>query len=318
MVASPARRCRRGAGAGGVWCRRVTKQALFCQSALMTDLTSNPCLLLLLPRLLPRQQRSSIGASAALSLAASLSGLPADALAWTRASPHAKPRAEHQGTKIASVSLSYDGCALLAGFAASPHARLGVDVLSVARAALVSATEGDGGEGLLRRIGCGTLTLPTTALVLPCPTAPLSPPLLFALRWTLVEAVLKARGEGLGVVGAAGAVLAGAVEIDGAGTPTVLTSALRGEGAAALAELACAVCRETVMEAAGGGSVGEALSPPLAHPLPVTVLGHFAGPGWRATVCLARGLEAMAGGLLKESVEESYVFTLAEVRDSVF
>ena len=282
----------------------------------MADSASSPSfLLVLLPPSLPRQQRSSIGASAALSLASALSGRPVDALAWTRASPHAKPRAEHLGATIASINLSYDGCALLAGFAASPHARLGVDVLSVARAARVSAAEGDGGEGLLRRIGCDISILSTYTSALPCPSAHVSPPILFALRWTLVEAVLKARGEGLGVVGAAGAVFAGAVEIDGASESTVWRGAVWGEGVAAQAERASAVCCEAVAAAAGRANFEEtqaALSSPLVQPLPVTVLGHFAGPGWRATVCLAQIREAIAGQ--GETAIESYVFTLAEAR----
>ena len=243
-----------------------------------------------------RGTRSSIGASAALSAAAALSSLPLARLSWARVGPTARPDAllSPGGAPCgASISLSSDGPLLLVGFARAcgGGGRVGVDVLRCARAAaaLEAAGGGDGGARLLRARG-GRLPAPSGP--------PLPPATLFALRWTLMEAVLKARGEGLGVAGAAEAVLEGAEEegeeeegrgggggAGGVRAARVWEAAVCGEGAPALQ----AGAAQAAAAAAGGDSGGSGAG---VRPLGTTLLAAFKGAGWRAAVYAA---EAAAG-----------------------
>jgi hypothetical protein len=245
-----------------------------------------------------RTSRSSIGASAALSAAAVLARAPPGSLTWWRPAPSARPDALAPGGVPcgASISLSYDGPLLLVGFLAAGGggARVGVDVLRTARAAaaLAGAGGGDGGDGapLLRAVGAGRLPTP--------PGAPLPPATLFALRWTLMEAVLKARGEGLAVAGAAEVALGGARPRAGGGGCGTRTwaAALSGKEGASDAGALRRRAGEAAAEAARGAGA----------PLAAEVIGAFTGGGeggggtWEAAVYRAR-----------EGLGEEVVFAVA-------
>ncbi len=279
--------------------RRSPPQAFFGARATLRIAALQPAVLVLhLPSpSFDRGIRSSIGASAALSAAAALSSLPLARLSWARVGPTARPDAvlSPGGAPCgASISLSYDGPLLLVGFARAcgGGGRVGVDVLRCARAAaaLEAAGGGDGGARLLRARG-GRLPAPAGP--------PLPPATLFALRWTLMEAVLKARGEGLGVAGAAEAVLEGAEEdgeedegrgggggAGGVRGARVWEAAVCGEGAPALQ--AGAAQAAAAAAAAGGDSGGSGAG---VRPLGTTLLAAFKGAGWRAAVYAAEAAE---------------------------
>ncbi len=244
-----------------------------------------------LPPSLERAARSSVGARAALSAAAALTGAPLADLLWARAHASARPdavRLQRGAPSGATASLSYDGPLLLLGFAvaAACGGRVGVDVLRCSRAAAALAAAGGGcGDGapLLRARAGGRL-----------PTAPagraLPPAALFALRWTLLEAVLKARGEGLAVEGAAEAVLEGAEEARAAprAAPRAWAGALRGDAADALGSAAAAAAAAAVAAAAGGAtSEIESTSALPVAALAAEALAEYQGPGWRAAVFFA-------------------------------
>ena len=258
-----------------------------------------------------RDEQRLTGAACALGLAGALSGAPLAALAWRRACALSKPQATlasapppPAGPPLLPLNLSHEGRLLAVAFLPppAPAARcLGVDVMSTARGARALATaaaSGDcAGEALLRgcsggdRSGSAPSRLPTPRALAGAAAAPAR---LFAARWTLMEAVLKARGQGLAVQGAGAAVLAEAVEeaeaeAEAEAGADALAPALWGARAPA-GGWDSGSAQRAAKAAAAAAAVAAATAPASdgqAAPqrVPYAVLARFRGPGWRAVTC---------------------------------
>jgi phosphopantetheinyl transferase len=234
-----------------------------------------------------REHQRTSGAGLALGLAHSLTGLPLAQLSWVRACPLSKPQVLHQSnpTPVAAINLSHEGALLAAAFcvptsSAAAPASLGVDLQSLARAQAALASPhsgGPAGEALLLQ---GHSLTAGQSLPLPsCCASSASSALLFAVRWTLMEAVLKARGSGLASQGAAAAVLLSAVEeeLEPQALPAHLTQLWGARTATPWTQTSlCDIAASAVSAVAGG-----APSPSL-EAIPCTHLCTFAGPDWRA------------------------------------
>jgi hypothetical protein len=258
-----------------------------------------------------RLARRGLGGDCALALAGALSGAPRAALSWARAHARAKPQALALGggggssgaaDAAAPVNLSHAGCVLAAAYGAPAAARIGVDAQSAARAERALAQRSAGGAlgaALLadEAAGGSGAALPW----LPAGAAQLPAAVRLALRWTLMEAVLKARGQGLAVEGAGAAVLAGAVRVDGGAAQLaprvwgacISEDALPGgcemrvrRAAAAAAAASMAAAGGCGGDAAGAMAAADAAGACGVAPLPFTTLASFCGPGWRATTLL--------------------------------
>jgi hypothetical protein len=281
------------------------------------------CLLLEL-RTGSREEQRLVGGACALGLASCLTGAPLASLAWRRACPLSKPQVTAAAAAPAApllpllpVNLSHEGRLLAVAFLPPAPAQgaqqrcLGVDVQGVARAARAlasAAATGDAtGEALLRGGSCtgaGAGALPTPRALASGSGSSGSAgggaasPLLFAARWTLMEAVLKARGQGLAVQGAGAAVLASALEEgeggqEGEGAAAPLAPVLWGarappggwsvesvQGAAAAAAAAATATATATAPGAGGPGCAQGL-----ERVPHAVLARFRGRGWQAATC---------------------------------
>lgn len=257
-----------------------------------------------------RDQRDchrEVGETLALSLTSTLSGLPLQTLSWKRATPLSKPHVYAAGSSlpVSSVNLTHDGACIAIAFSPNPHdpsRGVGVDLLRVSRVRRAIEGMGCGGTSLILGTTMGG-TVADTPMPSP-PTLSTDPALLFAFRWTLMEAVLKARGEGLAVEGAGVRVLGEAREggelgmgVEGGSRGTAPTfpslwgatilddiASCRKEGVSRACEVALQGYRE--------GRVG----------LPNTVLGMYQGEGWASTTFLVQ----QSGG-------EDVVITVAEL-----
>lgn len=149
-----------------------------------------------------RRIQRSLGARLARNIAAALTNVSPSAVAWARDSLMSKPRAElaaRPGEPIIAANLSYAEGAIACAYLAEARRRIGVDMLSLSRAVSVSSQAASLlGGALLQPIEgmheCDAVLLALT-------------PEQFAIRWTLLEAVVKLRGTGLSVPQAAHAVL---------------------------------------------------------------------------------------------------------------
>jgi phosphopantetheinyl transferase len=275
-----------------------------------------------------REEQRFVGRSFALSLASSLTGLPAASLAWERPSALSKPHVVCSSSSsggssapVAGINISHEGRLLAVAFAAAPSASgaapcIGVDAQSRGRAAAALASPysgGGAGEALLLGGAGGTATaLPTPRALSATEGAGAECALLFSLRWTLMEAVLKAKGEGLAVEGAGAAVLASAVEEEeegekedrgggkgvasqgrpsppslclwGARLPSSSSSWREGPAVETVAAAAVAKAAQPPSAAEDASCSGTHATAPV-EAVPFRVLARFRGPGWRATTC---------------------------------
>jgi hypothetical protein len=304
-----------------------------------------------------REEQRLVGSACALGLASALTGAPLPALAWHRACPLSKPQvvtAAAAATATAApllpllpLNLSHEGRLLAVAFlppAMGAQRCLGVDVQGCARAARALATAaatGDpAGEALLRggSASASASALPTprallaaTAAAAAAAAAAPPSPLLFAARWTLMEAVLKARGQGLAVAGAGAAVLASALEVEeweeeeeeeegqraaavGALAPLVLWGARAPAGGWSVEGVHRAAAAAAAAAAAGGaGGAAEGL-----ERVPHALLARFRGCGWRAVTCslswppaAPHGAEAGSAAAAAAPAPDTTVLTLA-------
>lgn len=238
-----------------------------------------------------RDCHREVGETLALSLASTLTGLPLQTLSWKRATPISKPHVYAAGSSlpVSSVNLTHDGAYIAIAFSPNPHdpsGGVGVDLLRVSRVRRVIEGMGCGGTSLILGTTMGG-TVAGTPMPSP-PTLSTDPALLFAFRWTLMEAVLKARGEGLAVEGAGVRVLREAREGGGLGVgveggssgtthsfPSLWGATIPDEGSAQEGvSRACEVALQGYRE----GRVG----------LPNTVLGVHQGEGWASTTFLVQ------------------------------
>jgi hypothetical protein len=270
-----------------------------------------------------RDEQRMTGAACALGLAGALTGAPPASLAWRRACPLSKPQATLAASAAAApalpllpLNLSHEGGLLALAFLPPPAPAgrcLGVDLQGAARGAralAAAAAAGDAaGEALLRGGSTSSASSP-----LPTPRAlagaAAAPARLFAARWTLMEAVLKARGQGLAVAGAGAAVLAEAVEEEeeeeeeeqeqgkdegeggrgggAAAGAAALMPALWGARAPAGGWDAASAQRAAAAAAAAATAAAPAPASdclPALQRVPCTVLARFRGPRWRAVTC---------------------------------
>jgi len=183
--------------------------------------------------------------------------------------PHVYLTGVDSASPVTSLSISHDGPYLAVAFARGPKALelgMGVDILGIARASEVVQSMACGGLSLLG----GSAVLESLPSVPPSVSS--HPATLFAVRWTLMEAVLKARGEGLGNMRARQRALAEAQFLEGRGdAPCVWGHRVSGEPTSGERELASA-CRAAVK--CCGDSV------------PYKILGFFSGEGWSAASLL--------------------------------
>jgi hypothetical protein len=215
------------------------------------------------------------GALLARHVAARLARCDAGAVAWARAGALSKPFAElvtAPGVPIAALSLSYAAAAVACAFCRDARASVGVDVIAISRAA-------EAAPGARALLG-GALVAPLGAAAgAPVDTESTAPPLspaAFALRWTLIEAVLKARGAGFAVDGAARAVVAearAAPLAPGAPAPAVLVAS--GALAGPIEERALAAA------AAAAGAL-EACAAAAPAPEGARLVARFEAAAWRA------------------------------------
>jgi hypothetical protein len=142
----------------------------------------------------------ALGAAAACHTAAALSACAASDVSWERDSALSKPRAELSsapGAAIAALNLSYSERAAALAFHPDARVSVGVDMISLARATAAAPTAPQLLGGALVAPFCGSMS--SRALS----------PINFAVRWTLAEALLKLRGNGLAVEDSARVALGG-------------------------------------------------------------------------------------------------------------
>ena len=238
-----------------------------------------------------RAEQRSVGCACALGLASSLTGAPLAGLAWARACPLSKPQvvpatssAGATPAPLLPINISHEGRLLAVAFSPPPCAgsaclRLGVDVQCLQRAARALAAPH--ADALLRSPGGAAGALPTPRALA---GAPADSALLFSLRWTLMEAVLKARGGGLAEEGAGAAVLSAAMELAEGGEEAAPALHLWGARAADGAPWSDAAVATATAAAAAAASAGESLPVGLQR-VPFSLLAHFQGPAWRAITC---------------------------------
>ena len=253
-----------------------------------------------------RETQRSVGETLALSLTSTLTSLPLQALSWRRATPLSKPYVCGPASPhpVSTLNLSHDGAFLALAFSPPPpHPQLrgvGVDLVRVSRVRDMIGSMECGGNSLI--LGTAPSNTPVPTLPSP-PTGSTDPALLFALRWTIMEAVLKARGEGLAVEGAGLRILKEAREEEGWGGglddmdsrtsattfPTVWGAAIPGSTPVTPEEVrsGCDAALQGYLE----GRVG----------LSNTVLGVYQGEGWASTTFL-----------VEQSGGEDLVVTAAE------
>lgn len=149
-----------------------------------------------------RRIQRSLGARLARNIAAALTNVSPIAVAWARDSLVTKPRAElasRPGEPIIAANLSYAEGAIACAYLADARRNIGVDILSLNRAVHVSSQAASLLGGALLQPIEGTRECDSVLSALT--------PEQFAVRWTLLEALLKLRGTGLSVPHAAHAVL---------------------------------------------------------------------------------------------------------------
>jgi len=250
-----------------------------------------------------RETQRRVGETLALSLTSTLTSLPLQALSWRRATPLSKPYVCGPASPypVSTLNLSHDGAFLALAFSPPPSQRgVGVDLVRVSRVRDTIGGMGCGGTSLI--LGAAPAA-PVPSLPSP-PTVSTDPALLFALRWTIMEAVLKARGEGLAVEGAGLRVLGEAREeegwggnLDGTGCgahttfPSVWGATFPGEGGSTVTPEGVRSGCDAALQGYLEGRVG----------LSNTVIGVYKGEGWASTTFL-----------VEQSGGEDLVVTVAE------
>lgn len=224
-----------------------------------------------------------VGAYLARCVAGSLSSLPVASLSWSRDGALCKPYADShdaRGVPVAEVNLSHDAELVACAFLCDDSrvkGRVGIDVLALRRLSNgVALPTQQLGAGPMPWLDAAALAAAEPALAA---GGVATEALAFAVRWSLMESVLKARGQGLAVAGAGAAVLAEAMPEVGEGDPCMLWGATLeavSDGDAIMARLQAAAS-----VACGGVGDGNA-----AVLLPHVQLVRCRGADWRARCLL--------------------------------